>query len=557
MKTRKRIYQIIEISDKKDKPGVIFDSLLYLSIVLNIILFGINSFYKNGEHYFFERIYNYFYLTTVVLYTIELILRIWTSVENEKYALPIMGRIKFVLNPLIIIDATVLCSFYLFGPVVNIIFMRSIRIFNLSQYIGDTNDYSPYLLMKKSILNKKEELLITFFGSFITLIICSYLIYFIERNAQPDVLKSISPSIKWAFGVLTNSNAEGFAPITFTGKILHVIMTVIGVLIIGLPLGIITGGFISEIQDAKKNITLRKNADMIIKAFSREAKIKIRTYVNELKLPSQARWIDMDHMSAKLQFAPNEIYEIVRSSKELRIRACKQNKDAIFEDNLIVEFFPANEIFGVEFLRNSNTHIIATQNYSDPGIGHYSQMIAETLQANYYSNEYFSSGDMIPEKRINFSSNPEYLSESPSKEKAFEEWKNTIFKNISKNDLVVYIGTAGAHNVGDFHIICGGPKGDYEYQTIEDPTFTDINTVNIFYNNLKNEFSSIGISVVKQNCFPNTDKKHCSRAIRSRIGTDVITIYVNTDFLQFAEATLYYQSLNIIANEIEKTLEKG
>ena len=557
MKTRKRIYQIIEISDKKDKPGVIFDSLLYLSIVLNIILFGINSFYKNGDHYFFERIYNYFYLTTVVLYTIELILRIWTSVENEKYALPIMGRIKFVLNPLIIIDATVLCSFYLFGPVVNIIFMRSIRIFNLSQYIGDTNDYSPYLLMKKSILNKKEELLITFFGSFITLIICSYLIYFIERNAQPDVLKSISPSIKWAFGVLTNSNAEGFAPITFTGKILHVIMTVIGVLIIGLPLGIITGGFISEIQDAKKNITLRKNADMIIKAFSREAKIKIRTYVNELKLPSQARWIDMDHMSAKLQFAPAEIFEIVRSSKELRIRACKQNKDAIFEDNLIVEFFPANEIFGVEFLRNSNTHIIATQNYSDPGIGHYSQMIAETLQANYYSNEYFSSGDMIPEKRINFSSNPEYLSESPSKEKAFEEWKNTIFKNISKNDLVVYIGTAGAHNVGDFHIICGGPKGDYEYQTIEDPTFTDINTVNIFYNNLKNEFSSIGISVVKQNCFPNTDKKHCSRAIRSRIGTDVITIYVNTDFLQFAEATLYYQSLNIIANEIEKTLEKG
>ena len=557
MKTRKRIYQIIEISDKKDKPGVIFDSLLYLSIVLNIILFGINSFYKNGEHYFFERIYNYFYLTTVVLYTIELILRIWTSVENEKYALPIMGRIKFVLNPLIIIDATVLCSFYLFGPVVNIIFMRSIRIFNLSQYIGDTNDYSPYLLMKKSILNKKEELLITFFGSFITLIICSYLIYFIERNAQPDVLKSISPSIKWAFGVLTNSNAEGFAPITFTGKILHVIMTVIGVLIIGLPLGIITGGFISEIQDAKKNITLRKNADMIIKAFSREAKIKIRTYVNELKLPSQARWIDMDHMSAKLQFAPAEIFEIVRSSKELRIRACKQNKDAIFEDNLIVEFFPANEIFGVEFLRNSNTHIIATQNYSDPGIGHYSQMIAETLQANYYSNEYFSSGDMIPEKRINFSSNPEYLSESPSKEKAFEEWKNTIFKNISKNDLVVYIGTAGAHNVGDFHIICGGPKGDYEYQTIEDPTFTDINTVNIFYNNLKNEFSSIGISVVKQNCFPNTDKKHCSRAIRSRIGTDVITIYVNTDFLQFADATLYYQSINILTKEIEKTLVKG
>ena len=557
MKIRNRIYRIIEISDKKDRPGLIFDFLLYLSIVVNIILFGINSFSTKSNNIYFENIYSYFYLTTIVLYTIELGLRIWTCVENEKFSAPIAGRIKFIMNPLILIDAMVLVSFYLFGSLVNIVFMRSIRIFNLSQYIGDTNDYSPYLLLRRSILNKKEELLITFFGSLITLIICSYLIFFIERNAQPEILNSITPSIKWAFGVLTNSNDGGFVPVTFAGKLLHIIMTIIGVLIIGLPLGIITGGFISEIQDAKNNITLRKNAAIIIKAFSREAKIKVRTCVEELKLPSLARWIDMDHMSAKLQFAPNEIYEIVRSSKELRIRACKQNKDAIFEDNLIVEFFPANEIFGVKFLRNSNTHIIATQNYSDPGIGHYSQMIAETLQANYYSNEYFSSGDMIPEKRINFSSNPEYLSESPSKEKAFEEWKNTIFKNISKNDLVVYIGTAGAHNVGDFHIICGGPKGDYEYQTIEDPTFTDINTVNIFYNNLKNEFSSIGISVVKQNCFPNTDKKHCSRAIRSRIGTDVITIYVNTDFLQFADATLYYQSINILAKEIEKTLVKG
>ena len=557
MKIRNRIYRIIEISDKKDRPGLIFDFLLYLSIVVNIILFGINSFSTKSNNIYFENIYSYFYLTTIVLYTIELGLRIWTCVENEKFSAPIAGRIKFIMNPLILIDAMVLVSFYLFGSLVNIVFMRSIRIFNLSQYIGDTNDYSPYLLLRRSILNKKEELLITFFGSLITLIICSYLIFFIERNAQPEILNSITPSIKWAFGVLTNSNDGGFVPVTFAGKLLHIIMTIIGVLIIGLPLGIITGGFISEIQDAKNNITLRKNAAIIIKAFSREAKIKVRTCVEELKLPSLARWIDMDHMSAKLQFAPNEIYEIVRSSKELRIRACKQNKDAIFEDNLIVEFFPANEIFGVKFLRNSNTHIIATQNYSDPGIGHYSQMIAETLQANYYSNEYFSSGDMIPEKRINFSSNPEYLSESPSKEKAFEEWKNTIFKNISKNDLVVYIGTAGAHNVGDFHIICGGPKGDYEYQTIEDPTFTDINTVNIFYNNLKNEFSSIDISVVKQNCFPNTDKKHCSRAIRSRIGTDVITIYVNTDFLQFADATLYYQSINILAKEIEKTLVKG
>jgi hypothetical protein len=74
----------------------------------------------------------------------------------------------------------------------------------------------------------------------------------------------------------------------------------------------------------------------------------------------------MDHLSAKLQFAQNEIFEIVRSSKQLRIRACKQSKDSIFEDNLIVECFPANESYGVKTIRNSNIHVIATQNYSTP-----------------------------------------------------------------------------------------------------------------------------------------------------------------------------------------------
>jgi voltage-gated potassium channel len=550
MKIRKRIYQIIEVSDKKDKVGLVFDFALYFSIVLNIILFGISSFYKSQDHQIFENVYKSIYLSSIVFYVVELLLRIWTCVENEKYRSPILGRIKFILNPLIIIDITVVASFILFGPIVNIIFMRSIRIFNLSQYIGETNDYSPYLLIRKSIFNRKEELLITFFGSLITLIICSYLIYFIERNAQPGVLNSITPSIKWAFGVLTNSSSEGFAPITLPGKIINIIMTVIGVLIIGLPLGIITGGFISEIEDAKKNITLRKNASTIIKAFSREAKIKIRTHASTLKLPSEARWIDMDHMSAKLQFAPNEIFEIVRSSNQLRIRACKQSKDSIFEDNLIVECFPANEKYGVKTLRNTNIHVIATQNYSDPGIGHYSRLLAEIINASYYSNEYYSSGDMLPEKRINFSGNADYLSNEPSKDDVFEEWKNDLFDNIKKDDIVIYIGTAGSHNYGDFQVLCGGPKGDYDFHEIADPTFSDIETLSKFYTNLEEKFKPLNISIVKQINFPNTDAKHCSRVLRKKNNANVITLYVNTNFLQFADATLYYDSIRIVGDEV-------
>ncbi len=545
----------MEIQNKQDKVALYFDFVLCFSILLNVFLLGLNLSYK-PNFAFFQSLYNYDYDISIIVYTLEIFIRIWASIECGKYKSPVLGRIKFILTPLIIIDITVVATYFLFGPLVNVVFMRSIRFFKLFQYIGNSNDYAPSLMLSKSILNKKEELIITIFGSLITMIICSYLIYFIESEAQPEVLNSITPSLKWTFKVLTNSGSGEFQPITIAGKVISILMTVIGVLIIGLPLGIITGGFVSEIEDTKKRITLRKNAATIISAFTRERKIKIRTHIEALKLSSDARWIDLDLMSAKLQFAPSELFEIIRSSNQLRIRACKKQPDSTYEDNLIVECFPANKVYGVEKLRQSNIHIIATQNYSDLGIGHFSRILADAIDANYYSNEYFSSGDLMLEKRINFSKNIDYLSSEPSKSSVFEEWKNSLFDSIKKDDLVIYLGTAGGHNKGDFHVLCGGPKGDYEFSEIKDPTFGKINLVSSFFNNLKTIFEPINISIVNQANFPNTDEKHFSKAIRNKIRANVVTIYVNTNFLQFSDPMVYYDSIRIIADEILNTLNE-
>jgi voltage-gated potassium channel len=555
MKLRQRIYRIIEVSDKKDKAGVVFDFILYLSIALNILFLGIYTF-RNGEHLvWLKNIYEYFYKCSLIFYSIELAGRLWSCVENEKFKNPITGRFRFMLNPLIMIDCMVLISFMLFGPDINIIFLRSIRLFNISQYIGETNDYSPYQLIRRSVVNKREELLITMFGSVITLIICSYLIYFIERNAQPANLETITPSLKWVFGVLTNSSLIDFTPITAAGKILHIVMTIIGVLIIGLPLGIITGGFISEIEDSKKNIALRQNAILLQKAFARESKLPVRTKVDEYKLNHDARWIDLDHMSARLQFAPNELFEIIRSSKQLRIRAVKQTKEAVFEDNLIVEHFPAHDSFGIKKITGSHIHVIATQNYSDPGIGHFSRMVANTLGANYYSNEYFSSADLIEENRINFAVNPEYISPSSENSSVFIEWKECLYSHIKNKDLVIYMGTARAQSEGDFHILCGGDKETVDFRSIKDPTHDDIGSVENFFRALTEIFSELKISVVGQIRLANKDPKHCSRAVHKITGANVISIYVNLGFLQFAEATTYYQAVRLLSDTILAELD--
>jgi voltage-gated potassium channel len=549
---RKKIYNILFSTDKNNRSTIIFDLILYSSIIINIFVLGVFTFKTNSFNQSFNDFYSLFYSISIFFYTVELAGRIWSCVENDEYSQPLLGRIKYFFNPITLIDSVVVITYYLFGLDLNIIFFRSIRLFNLSQYIGQSTEYSPYNLIKRAIFNKKEELLITLFGSLITLIICSYLIYFVEKNVQPTVLENITPSLKWVFGVLTNSNTIEFNPLTPLGKTLHLFMIILGVLIIGLPLGIITGGFISEIEDTKKNVELSKKAKVLVNAFSREGKLPIRSVVDELKLKHEARWISLDRLSARLQFSPNELYEIIRSSSQLRIRAINKNKEAFVADHLIVEHFPAQNEFGVYLNRKSRIHIIATQNYSDPGIGHFSRLVSESLQANYYSNEYFSSADLTEEKRINFSTNLRYLESTDNKKDAFLAWKKILYKYIQQNDFVIYMGTAGSNSGADFHLLCGGEKQSLDYGSIKSPTHYNLKIIQEFYHSLNQSFSQINVSVIGHERFGNTDINHCSRAVHQLTGANVITIYVNIAFLQFSDGGTYYKAVRILVDEIQK-----
>ena len=69
-------------------------------------------------------------------------------------------------------------------------------------------------------------------------------------------------------------------------------------------------------------------------------------------------------------------------------------------------------------------------------------MVACALNANYYSNEFYSSAAIKEDYRINFANNEDYSSSSEKITGAFSLWKTTLVENIKKGDLVIYFGTA-------------------------------------------------------------------------------------------------------------------
>jgi voltage-gated potassium channel len=76
--------------------------------------------------------------------------------------------------------------------------------------------------------------------------------YYVERNHQEDVFSSIPRSMWWAVETLTTVGYGDVVPTTSAGKFLAAIIALIGIAFFALPSGILSAGFIEELQRHNK-----------------------------------------------------------------------------------------------------------------------------------------------------------------------------------------------------------------------------------------------------------------------------------------------------------------
>lgn len=76
--------------------------------------------------------------------------------------------------------------------------------------------------------------------------------YYIERNAQPDVFENIGDGIWWAIITFATVGYGDIYPITPLGKLLGCIICLFGVAMVAIPTGIISSSFMSMIQKKER-----------------------------------------------------------------------------------------------------------------------------------------------------------------------------------------------------------------------------------------------------------------------------------------------------------------
>lgn len=218
-------------------------------IVLNILAVMLETI---DEMSFMENFFEAFELFSVIVFTVEYLLRLWTCTVGSKSSHPLLGRISYALTPLMLVDLAAVLPFYMpFMFLMDLRVVRALRLFRLLR-IFKISRYSQSLrLIGRVLINRKEELSISLFAVTVLLVTVSSLMYFFENETQPDAFSSIPAAMWWGVATLTTVGYGDVYPVTPMGKILGALVAVLGIGMFALPTGIIGAGFVEEMQKSR------------------------------------------------------------------------------------------------------------------------------------------------------------------------------------------------------------------------------------------------------------------------------------------------------------------
>lgn len=247
---KQRIGQILEPESNDDFLSRGFNIFIISLIILNVFAVALETLKGFSES--FSGSFKVFEIFSMIVFTVEYLLRVWTCTLKPEFDGPVSGRIRYMLTPSAIIDLIVVIPFFL--PLffnLDLRFLRVLRLFRLFALFKMAR-YSKSLHLFKTVLrDTKEELFIVVAVTMGLLVFASGVIYFIESKAQPDAFSSIPAAMWWAVSTMTTVGYGDIYPVTTLGKIFGGFISMLGLGTFGLPVGIIAYGFVEELQKQK------------------------------------------------------------------------------------------------------------------------------------------------------------------------------------------------------------------------------------------------------------------------------------------------------------------
>ena len=248
--TKKKVHILLHPELGESKWDKIINGFIITLIILNVIAVILETVHSIHDAY--GEFFKYFDLISVIIFTIEYILRVWSSTHDPRYSHNVYGRIRYMVSTGALIDLLAILPFYIhIGMGLDLRVLRILRLLRFLRLFRLTAYMKAAKMIKGVFAARAHELKLSLVMISFLIIISSCLLYFAEHNAQPIVFSSIPATIWWAVVTITSVGYGDMVPITILGKVLTGIIVLSGLAILTLPAGIITAGFLEEMRKLK------------------------------------------------------------------------------------------------------------------------------------------------------------------------------------------------------------------------------------------------------------------------------------------------------------------
>lgn len=237
---RRKLYSIIEPAEDGDKLSALYDYLMIASIVISVLPLAS----RNDMPFFIwsDKI-------TTAIFILDYILRLITADYKVKKGKA--SYLRYPFTPMAIIDLiSILPSLSMISGKIRLLkllrLLRTIRILRVFKFLR----YSKTFMIISNVFRKQKRVLSAVATMAVGYILIAALVMY---NVEPESFETFFEAVYWATISLTTVGYGDVYAVTTLGRIVTMVSSVFGVAIIALPSGVITAGYLEEINKEKND----------------------------------------------------------------------------------------------------------------------------------------------------------------------------------------------------------------------------------------------------------------------------------------------------------------
>ena len=242
---RQQVYALLNPTPTSGKLQELLDNFIVWWVFISVVSVVLES--VESIHYVLNVQFIVVDAIAVFIFSMEYIARLYSCVEDPNYR-GLGGRFEYARQPIVIIDLLAIVPFFLESLLHQVFDLRFLRIFRLMRLLKLTRYTTSTGTLLKALKREWPVIGASTFIMILLVILTASLGYLFEHEAQPDKFENIPQSIYWAVVTLASVGYGDISPVTPVGRLMTIIMALVGIGIFAVPAAILSTAFNDQLH---------------------------------------------------------------------------------------------------------------------------------------------------------------------------------------------------------------------------------------------------------------------------------------------------------------------